>query len=319
VDCASCLDGAEPCGQDESCAERVCVLCTWPGEDDANALCHASSKGTAEAPNGDEADAADVGPRARALLRRSALDEGGRRPSWALYEVKDHRYRLLTAGFLGAPLEALATGNEPVDRSPAVRERIGKMGMLALIQSSRERGDDAVAHLFTAGLSVEDSVRASLESASTEREHGLVVQAALDSWPAVSDVRAVLLERALPLPTSDKRVSTVTARMAREQLIDIDGALEDEQAARALARQKDAFQLCYENAYKLEAAPAGRLVVELTVDRGGGVIDAWLSEDELDSDRLSRCVLSTVERIRFPSHPEDELDLTATLSFRRKP
>lgn len=326
VDCASCLenagDGASECARDGSCGERVCVLCAWPGEggDEPSAVCHASSSGARDAKGsaGNTASVSHAGPRVTATPAHASSRDEALRPSWALYEVKDHRYRLLTAGFLGGPTRPPKPAASTLDRTPAVRERIGKMGMLALIHASRDRADDPVAHLFTAGDSFEESVRSSLESATTEHERGGVVQASLESWPAVSDVRGLLLERTLPLPALDKRASVVTARLDRDRLIDIDGTLDTDQAARALRARRDAFQLCYENTYKTVDGPSGRLVIDLSIDRAGRVSDVFLAEDELESDPLSVCVLSTIERVRFPAHPEEELELTATLAFRQK-
>lgn len=317
VDCAQCLDGASEC-EGERCGERVCVLCAWPGEgDDVSHVCHASTASppsTAVAPGSARGDVVTAG----LPLERAADAQAGARPSWALYEVKDHRYRLLTSGFLGGPLRPAKTVSASPAPSNGVRERIGKMGMLALIHASRERGDDPVAHVFSAGGVFADSVHASFESPSVARDGGAVLHTSFDSGPAVHDVRAVLLERTLPPTTRDKRASAVTARLGGDFLIDIDGSMDDVRAKRTLLRHKDAFQLCYENAFKLDAAPSGKLAVEFDVDANGRVVDVYLAEDELDSDALSTCVLSTVGRLRFPASAGDGMSFDAILSFRRK-
>ena len=316
VDCSACLDANVGC-EGGSCADRVCVLCAWPGAgDDLNAVCHASSTAQAGArPQGDDVD----GLHPRALVEQAALSlPRTQHPAWALYEVKDHRYRLLTSGVLGGPRLVPRGDDARSDPSSGLRERIRGMGMLALIRSSRERGDDPVAHVFSAGASFEESVRSSLEDASAPREALPSLHTSPEGRPAVHDVRAILFERALPPVAKGKRASTINPRLGGERMIDIDGELDDERVGRALHRSRDAFRLCYENAFKAHSPPSGRLTLEFEVDRTGRVVEAVLTDDELHSGSLSHCALSTLGRLRFPTHESDSSSFRAVLSFRQR-
>lgn len=318
VDCAACLDVGVGC-EGASCVDRVCVLCAWPGEgDDVSQVCHASPSPSGAAPSPLRSVEAERASRSRGnVIEKAALQPSPPlRPSWAIYEVKNHRYRLLTSGVLGGPSRVIRAEPSTNDSSH-LRARIRKMGMLELIHSSRDR-DDPVAHVFAAGGTLEESLHASFED-TQPRQRNAPLHATLESRPAVHDVRALLFEGTPRLEPQAKRVSTITARVANEHLVDIDGTLDDAGVRRALERSRDAFRLCYETAFKTAPAPSGRVTMEFDVAPSGRVTSASLTEDELQSRALSHCALSTIERLRFPSHESETASFRAVLSFRHRP
>lgn len=302
VDCASCIDDVSDCSGEEGCAERICVLCGWPDEagelqGDCRASTPAASTGVTDT---------DVVPPA----------------PWALYEVKDHHYHLLLAGNVRAPEPPTRAAKIEAARVAvtSLRERVGAMGILARIGAARSGDDAAVASLFSAGASVDDSVLASL-AIPVERQLFIAIpeRRPIAGSGSVTELGNLFTPGSHILPAYAKRVSVITARIGADVLIDREEPLDDEHAQRLLQRHKDAFRLCYENVLKSNRSLSGRIVMDLDVGVDGHVMGASTVHDDVASPALSRCVRGTLARIRFPAQPHDDVSLTASLSFQKRP
>jgi outer membrane biosynthesis protein TonB len=88
------------------------------------------------------------------------------------------------------------------------------------------------------------------------------------------------------------------------------------EAVRAgLRMQMGRVRACYERALKGEPGLAGRLVVSFEIRPDGSVRDAVLEVDGLGRTSVSRCVLRTVEDLRFGTS-KSGLDVQYPFVFR---
>ncbi len=324
VDCSECLTSGGQCAAGEDCSERVCVLCGWPDErGELLGACRQSSVPALAAPSAGVVVAA-LDENVPRQVRRMELPS--RRAAWALYELKDRRYHLLLSGDVQSPApnrpaETGASSARPVPTADiSLRDRLGGMGILALIGSARGDDEGAVASIFSAGSSLDDSVRSSLDVPVSARVSSVLAQRSGVDWERyASDPGDLSTHSGRALPAQQKRAAPVTARVAGDDLIDVDGQVDTEHVERVLQRRKEAFQLCYEHALKSDASLSGTLLLDFDVGADGRVTDATVVKDEVASRPLARCVLATLGRIRFPAQQASRRFFTASLTFQRKP
>jgi hypothetical protein len=94
---------------------------------------------------------------------------------------------------------------------------------------------------------------------------------------------------------------------------DVPAALQSELAERA-----GSLRACYERLLRYGSTEEGRLLVELSIDGRGQVLNAQLVKDEVDDGDLSKCVLETM-RIPYLSKAEgDCATVRVPVTFRQK-
>jgi TonB family protein len=75
--------------------------------------------------------------------------------------------------------------------------------------------------------------------------------------------------------------------------------------ARAMRGRMGAVRACYERALRVEPTLAGRVDVDVQVERVGTLSDVHVREGSIGDDAFHGCVERAVRAVRLPSGPED--------------
>jgi hypothetical protein len=75
------------------------------------------------------------------------------------------------------------------------------------------------------------------------------------------------------------------------------------------------IQFCYGNELKRDPSLRGKLVVALTVDAAGNVVEAAIVQNTVRSERLAQCSLSQMREWKFPSIPRGLTTFEAPFVF----
>lgn len=218
----------------------------------------------------------------------------------------------------GGKKDAASAARAAEERRAAVREQIAGKGLLAMIGASGSGSDSAVANVFGSGSAIGGDLQSSLEGTAgvgiagggevTRRGTG-----GAGGGGAAADVGELSAGGGGAVAAGPKKVAAITARVSSDAISDVDGTIDKRAVQRALRARGKAFQLCYENALKQNSKLNGKLVVEFTIGDRGRVVEALVVNDELGSSQVSRCVLDTLKRMRFP--PPEDGDVTITNTF----
>jgi TonB family protein len=75
------------------------------------------------------------------------------------------------------------------------------------------------------------------------------------------------------------------------------------------------IQYCYGNELKRDPTLRGKLVVAITVDAAGEVIEATVVQNSIGSPRLAECALSQIREWHFPAIAEGVTAFQAPFVF----
>lgn len=313
IDCGDCAAAQPSCDDRKECPPRACVLCVSATDEGAlESACMASTSPPPIAPSGVVAAATS----ADAVNVMAVPSPPAPPPSWALYEVKDQLLVLVTS----SSREAQEDASRPSTATPRVlprltplRERVGGMGMLALIRAAPRNGDLAVASIFRAGASVDDNLRAALLGPSLGLETLLVERRA--AAPVVPlDVVPLLTFGEVP-PAGEPRAVTVQARVPFTSSDRDDDRLDVERATQTLKRHRGPFERCYAASLHRDPSLRATLVVDVTVDSQGRVTRSDVVRQNGSAQRLTACVLETLADVRFRDRRDGEVVMTTTFVF----
>ena len=70
-----------------------------------------------------------------------------------------------------------------------------------------------------------------------------------------------------------------------------------------IQRYSAGIQYCYGNELKRDPTLRGKLIVSLTVDAAGTVVDADVVQNTVGTSKLSSCALGQIREWRFPAIP----------------
>lgn len=237
-------------------------------------------------------------------------------PSWALYELKDGLLVLVTSSSSKAQVAATRSSAAPPHVLPEwtpLRERVGGMGMLALIRAAPRNGDMTVASIFRAGASVDDSLRAALLGPSLGLETLLVERRA--AAPVVPlDVVPLLTFGEYP-PAGRPRAVTIEARDSITSSDRDEDRLDVVHATQALKRRRGFLERCYAASLQRDPSLTAKLVVDVTVDPQGRVTRSEVVRQNGSAQRLTACVLDTLADVRFYDGSNRDVVMTTTFVF----
>lgn len=82
---------------------------------------------------------------------------------------------------------------------------------------------------------------------------------------------------------------------------EVDGALDSEAIARVVKTRMRMVKDCYERELKRSPALAGKIEIEFTIDSSGRVESARVSNNRMGSEAVASCIISRLQRWRFPA------------------
>ncbi|MEK7704191.1 MAG: AgmX/PglI C-terminal domain-containing protein [Myxococcota bacterium] len=82
---------------------------------------------------------------------------------------------------------------------------------------------------------------------------------------------------------------------------EVDGALDSEAIARVVKTRMRMVKDCYERELKRSPTLAGKIEIEFTIDSSGRVESARVSSNRMGSDAVASCIISRLQRWRFPA------------------
>lgn len=206
-------------------------------------------------------------------------------------------------------------------RRKAVREQIAGKGLLAMIGSTGAGdSDSAVGNVFGSGSAIGGDLQNALEGTSgvgvatgggdiTRRGSGG------GGGGGAADIGGLSAGGGGKVGTGGKKVAKVTGRVRADAIEGLDGTIDKKGVARTIRRRQQAFQQCYESALKSNSKLSGKLVVEFVIDENGRVREATVIKDGLGSTEVSRCVIGTLKRLRFPKPEDGEVTITNAFVF----
>lgn len=212
--------------------------------------------------------------------------------------------------------DAAAAARAAEERRARVREEIAGKGLLAMIGAAGTGSDSAVANVFGSGSAIGGDLQSSLEGTAGVGIAGggeVTRRGAGGGGSGAADVGDLSAGGGGAVGTGQKKAAAITARVSADAIADVDGTIDKKGVSRALRARGKAFQLCYETALKQNSKLKGKLVVEFTIGDRGRVVEALVVNDGLGSPQVSRCVIDTLKRVRFP--PPEDGDVTITNTF----
>jgi TonB family protein len=78
------------------------------------------------------------------------------------------------------------------------------------------------------------------------------------------------------------------------------GGLDRDVIARVIQRHQSEIKFCYEAELQRDPSLGGKVAVAWTIDPGGSVSEAAVSESSMGSAAVERCILDRLRRWRFP-------------------
>ena len=78
------------------------------------------------------------------------------------------------------------------------------------------------------------------------------------------------------------------------------GGLDKDVIMKVISRHQNEIKFCYEQELQKNAALAGKVAVNWTIDSSGSVVDATVAESSIDNEKVESCIAQKVRRWRFP-------------------
>lgn len=208
------------------------------------------------------------------------------------------------------------------ERRAAVRDAIQGKGLLAMIGASGGGdADSAVGNVFSSGSAIGGDLQSAIEGTQgvgVAGGGGEVTRRGAGGGGGgggAADIGGLEAGGSGPVGTGTKKVAKVTGRVQAADISDVDGTIDKKGVAQTIRRRQKAFQQCYESALKSNSKLAGKLSVEFVIDDNGRVREARVVRDGLNSAEVSKCVVGTLKRLRFPKPDDGEVTITNVFVF----
>lgn len=95
----------------------------------------------------------------------------------------------------------------------------------------------------------------------------------------------------------------------------IEGGLDEKLARRVIRRHRRATIYCYEKRLQANPKLAGKLTIELTVEKSGRVGETKIADSSLDDAEVDDCIQRVHKRLRFPRPDDGEAKISYELTF----
>ncbi len=210
----------------------------------------------------------------------------------------------------GEPDEA-SKAKAAAARKAKIRESIAGRGMLAILGTTGESGQGAVADVFGAG-GIGGDLDSAFEGISgvgvpaagghTARGGGTGEAASIGGLATAGGGKVGLGGK------QEARVGTITTEAP-----EVDGALDASAIAKVVQARKRMLQDCYEKELKRDPSLQGKIEIEFTIGEDGSVQSASIANNRMGSDAVGDCIVSRLRRWRFPK--PDGGSVTVTFPF----
>lgn len=211
--------------------------------------------------------------------------------------------------------EAPAKSKTTTASAEAVKARLSKMGMLAVIGSVGGEGGvvgdllkdssnvGSLAEVMKNGVQVataEDVLKLKLQGSETGTTVGVSVM-------GTDGVKNVVLE--------EKKTVSIAGRV-REETITVDAPdISSEALTNWMRGRRGAIVSCYERELKRDHSLSGRLVLKFIVSTRGRVTDLDLTEGTMQNAAVRECITSIAKNWVLPFTPEDEVPVAFPFVF----
>ncbi|MBL8936742.1 MAG: AgmX/PglI C-terminal domain-containing protein [Archangium sp.] len=212
--------------------------------------------------------------------------------------------------------QAPAKSKTTTASADAVKARISKMGMLAVIGSVGGEGGvvgdllkdsngvggvaDAMKNAGVQVATAEDALKLKLKGSETGATVGVTAM-------GTDGVKNVVLE--------ESKTVAIAGRV-REEVITVDAPdISSEALSNWMRGRRGAIVSCYERELKRDHSLSGRLVLKFVVSTRGRVTDLDLSEGTMQNAAVRECITSIARNWVLPFTPEDEVPVAFPFVF----
>lgn len=219
--------------------------------------------------------------------------------------------------------QTAAAAKAAAARRAEVRSQVASKGLLAMIGATAGTdSDSAVGNVFGSGNAIGGDLQNALAGTAgvgvagsggdiTRRGGG----GGGGGSGGAADIGTVSAGGGGAVETARKGPAQVKSRVKADDISSLDGKIDKKGVASTIRRRQSAFQQCYESALKSDSKLSGKLVVEFVIDEDGRVKEASVVNDGLGSTDVSKCVISTLRRLRFPRPDDGEVTITNSFVF----
>lgn len=212
--------------------------------------------------------------------------------------------------------QAPAKSKTTTASADAVKARLSKMGMLAVIGSVGGEGGvvgdllkdsngvggvaDAMKNAGVQVATAEDALKLKLKGSETGATVGVTAM-------GTDGVKNVVLE--------ESKTVAIAGRV-REEVITVDAPdISSEALSNWMRGRRGAIVSCYERELKRDHSLSGRLVLKFVVSTRGRVTDLDLSEGTMQNAAVRECITSIARNWVLPFTPEDEVPVAFPFVF----
>jgi hypothetical protein len=137
--------------------------------------------------------------------------------------------------------------------------------------------------------------------------------ASADASKQGASVASAAPRGATPIASLRSPPTNTTRSRVRTEPPSVKGEIEPGVVHREVRARLSAIKACYERGLQRQPSLGGRLLLHWTIDPDGTVGDAKTDADTLAEPEVSACVLSLVQRWRFPPPAHGAADVTIAL------
>jgi hypothetical protein len=200
-------------------------------------------------------------------------------------------------------------------------EKVGKMGLLAVLTAKGQDGASALVDLLGNGNVEQAQERALLgvrgvEVATIDTRPGLALMRATGT---VADVRGVdnpgsRIAASDTGHRDERRVSRVRVEPATLEL-GATGQIDEKLLMHEVRERLGAVRACYERALKRNPSLVGKMLMHIVIAPAGTVGSMDLGSDSLDDPEMARCLSAVILRWRFPAFDGPSVEISLPFVF----
>lgn len=202
-------------------------------------------------------------------------------------------------------------------RREIIRERVRTTGVLALL-TARGEGSSPIAEILGGGIS--QSLDEILGGISGVRVAGggeelkpLELAAGGGIRRRELDIGELAAKGGKQVELGEKKVAAIQSKIATESP-EIEGEMDEETVRKIALKNQASLKYCFQKAQLRNPELSGKIVIRLTVDADGNVVDISVEQSTIDDQEMVSCVVRMVKRWKFPA-TGGEVNITFPLVF----
>ena len=198
------------------------------------------------------------------------------------------------------PTDEAGRAQAKAQRSAEIRKSIAGKGILAVLGSAGDgMGSGAVADVFGSGGLGGDLASAFDGIAGVGLATGAGQRSTRGSGSGeAASIGGLATSGGGAVGLGGKREERVGS--VRAEAPEVDGSLDSESIARVVRSRMRMVQDCYERELKRDPSLTGKIEIEFTIGEDGAVAEARVATNKMGSDEVAQCIVSRIQRWRFP-------------------